>query len=73
MTGRRARWAAMLGVAAAVAALLAATGWLAPGPSHRPAAQDPAGCTILQAENERDGAPTTLRLLSLPGGTHENA
>ena len=68
MTGRRARWAAMLGVAAAVSALLAATGWLAPASSHRPAAQDPAACTVLQAENERDGAPTTLRLLSLPGG-----
>jgi hypothetical protein len=59
----------MLGVAAAVSALLAATGWLAPASSHRPAAQDPAACTVLQAENERDGAPTTLRLLSLPGGT----
>jgi hypothetical protein len=68
LTGRRARWAAMLGVAAAVAALLAATGWLAPTSSKRPAAQDPDGCTILQAENERDGAPTTLRLLSLPDG-----
>ncbi|WIY02902.1 hypothetical protein QRX60_03220 [Amycolatopsis mongoliensis] len=68
MTGGRARWAAMLGVAAAVSALLAATGWLAPGPSRGPAAQDPASCTILQAENERDGAPTTLRLLSLPDG-----
>lgn len=70
MTGRRARWAAMLGVAAAVAALLAATGWLAPTSSRSPAAApDPDGCTILQAENERDGAPTTLRLLSLPDGT----
>ncbi|MEU0797698.1 hypothetical protein ABZ342_47180 [Amycolatopsis sp. NPDC005961] len=70
MTGGRARWAAMLGVAAAVSALLAATGWLAPAsPRYRdPAAQDPGVCTILQAENERDGAPTTLRLLSLPGG-----
>ncbi|GAB3160415.1 hypothetical protein GCM10027258_75620 [Amycolatopsis stemonae] len=68
MTGSRARWAAMLGVAAAVSALLAATGWLAPASSTRPAAQDPDACTILQAENERDGAPTTLRLLSLPGG-----
>jgi hypothetical protein len=69
LTGRRARWAAMLGVAAAVSALLAATGWLSPAPSKRPAAQDPAACTILQAENERAGAPTTLRLLALPGGT----
>ncbi len=69
MTGRRAHWAAALGVAAAVSALLAATGWLASGPSRRPAAQDPDACTILQAENERDGAPTTLRLLSLPDGT----
>ncbi|WP_329051058.1 hypothetical protein OG738_03180 [Amycolatopsis sp. NBC_01488] len=69
MTGTKARWAAMLGVAAAVSALLAATGWLAPASSRRPAAQYPDGCTILQAENERDGAPTTLRLLSLPDGT----
>ncbi|MGW5717290.1 DUF6923 family protein [Amycolatopsis sp. NPDC003865] len=71
MTGARARWAAMLGVAAAVSAVLAATGWLAPPSSsaRRPAAQDPAACTVLQAENERDGAPTTLRLLSLPDGT----
>ncbi|SFW91968.1 hypothetical protein SAMN04489730_8290 [Amycolatopsis australiensis] len=61
----------MLGVAAAVSALLAATGWLAPAAPRRPAAQDPAGCTILQAENERPGAPTTLRLLSLPGGVTE--
>ncbi|MFJ7218573.1 DUF6923 family protein [Amycolatopsis sp. NPDC098790] len=67
MTGTRARWAAMLGAAAAVSAVLAATGWLAP--SRQPAAQEPRGCTILQAENERDGAPTTLRLLSLPDGT----
>ncbi len=56
----------MLGVAAAVSALLAATGWLAP--SRQPAAQAPDRCTILQAENERGGAPTTLRLLELPGG-----
>ncbi|RSD26025.1 DUF6923 family protein [Amycolatopsis eburnea] len=66
MTGARARWAAMLGVATAVSALLAATGWLAP--SRQPAAQAPDRCTILQAENERAGAPTTLRLLELPGG-----
>ncbi|WP_290063117.1 DUF6923 family protein, partial [Amycolatopsis solani] len=66
MTGTRARWAAMLGVAAAVSALLAATGWLAP--SRPPAAQAPDRCTILQAENERGGAPTTLRLLDMPGG-----
>ncbi|UOX85797.1 hypothetical protein MUY14_28955 [Amycolatopsis sp. FBCC-B4732] len=66
MTGTRARWAAMLGVAAAVSALLAATGWLTP--SRQPAAQAPDRCTILQAENERSGAPTTLRLLDLPGG-----
>src|SRR5689334_23254219 len=68
LTGTRARWAAMLGAAAAVSAVLAATGWLAPS-RHPAAAQEPSGCTILQAENERDGAPTTLRLLSLPGGT----
>jgi hypothetical protein len=68
LTGRRARWAAMLGVAAAVSAVLAATGWLAPASSRRPAAQAQETCTILQAENERDGAPTTLRLLSLPDG-----
>ncbi len=58
----------MLGVAAAVSALLAATGWLAP-PSANPPAKAPDGCTILQAENEREGAPTTLRLLALPAGT----
>ncbi|MEV6647604.1 hypothetical protein [Amycolatopsis sp. NPDC051371] len=69
MTGRRARWAAMLGVAAAVSAVLAATGWLAPASTRHPAAAPaPDGCTILQAENERYGAPTTLRLLSLPDG-----
>ncbi|WP_326955553.1 DUF6923 family protein [Amycolatopsis sp. NBC_01286] len=68
MTGGRARWAAMLGVAAVVSALLAATGWLAPSSPKRPAAPAPNGCTILQAENERSGAPTTLRLLSLPDG-----
>ncbi|MEV6826148.1 hypothetical protein [Amycolatopsis sp. NPDC051102] len=68
MTGAPVRWAAMLGVAAAVSALLAATGWLAPPSARRPA-RAPDGCTILQAENEREGAPTTLRLLSLPGGT----
>jgi hypothetical protein len=68
LTGTRARWAAMLGVAAAVSGLLAATGWLAPASSKRPAAQDQDTCTILQAENEHDGAPTTLRLLSLPDG-----
>ncbi|MEA5364540.1 hypothetical protein VA596_33770 [Amycolatopsis sp., V23-08] len=68
MTGGRARWAAMLGVAAVVSALLAATGWLAPGSPKRPAAQEQNGCTILQAENVRGGAPTTLRLLSLPSG-----
>ncbi|MEV4056383.1 hypothetical protein AB0J55_34710 [Amycolatopsis sp. NPDC049688] len=67
MTGTRARWAAMLGVAAAVSALLAATGWLAPQPAGRPAAA-PDTCTILQAENVREGAPTTLRLLELPAG-----
>ncbi|KDN20165.1 DUF6923 family protein [Amycolatopsis rifamycinica] len=67
MTGTRARWAAAVGAAAAVSALLAATGWLAP-PKARPQARQPGGCTILQAENERSGAPTTLRLLSLPGG-----
>ncbi|WP_410674464.1 DUF6923 family protein [Amycolatopsis sp. cmx-4-68] len=68
MTGTRARWAAMLGVAAAVSALLAATGWLAPPSAKRPAAPASGTCTILQAENERAGAPTTLRLLALPGG-----
>lgn len=57
----------MLGAAVAVSALLAATGWLAPPSAKRPA-REPGGCTILQAENQRDGAPTTLRLLSLPGG-----
>ncbi|ADJ43335.1 hypothetical protein AMES_1512 [Amycolatopsis mediterranei S699] len=68
MTGTRIRWAAAFGVAAAVSALLAASGWLAPPASHLTVAREPAGCTILQAENERSGAPTTLRLLSLPGG-----
>ncbi len=58
----------MLGVAAAVSALLAATGWLAPPSAESPAAA-PRGCTILQAENVREGAPTTLRLLALPSGT----
>ncbi len=67
MTGTRARWAALLGVATAVSALLAATGWLAP-PSAKEQARATDGCTILQAENEHEGAPTTLRLLSLPGG-----
>jgi uncharacterized protein DUF6923 len=68
LTGSRARWAAMFGVAAAVSALLTATGRLAPSSSKQPAAQDQDACTILQAENERNGAPTTLRLLALPGG-----
>ncbi|MDQ7802651.1 hypothetical protein Q5425_02835 [Amycolatopsis sp. A133] len=68
MTGARARWAAMAGVAAAVSALLAATGWLAPPASRVRVAQEPDGCKVLQAENERPGAPTTLRLLALPGG-----
>ncbi|MFF1606668.1 DUF6923 family protein [Amycolatopsis sp. NPDC058278] len=68
MTGTRARWAAAFGVAAAVSALLAASGWLAPPVSRLAVAREPAGCTVLQAENERSGAPTTLRLLSLPGG-----
>ncbi|MEU4519414.1 hypothetical protein AB0F52_11940 [Amycolatopsis sp. NPDC024027] len=68
MTGTRLRWAAALGAAAAVSALLAASGWLAPPAAHLAVAREPAGCTILQAENERSGAPTTLRLLSLPGG-----
>ncbi|HET6707214.1 DUF6923 family protein, partial [Amycolatopsis sp.] len=61
MTGTRVRWAAALGAAAAVSALPAVTVGLA-------VAQEPGGCTVLQAENERDGAPTTLRLLTLPGG-----
>ena len=73
MTGSRVRWAALLGAAAVASAALAATGWFAPAASRqvtpRPAAQDVAGCTILQAENEHDGPPTTLRLLSLPDGT----
>ncbi|WP_410573962.1 DUF6923 family protein [Amycolatopsis sp. cmx-4-61] len=68
MTGTRARWAAMLGVAVAVSALLAATGWLAPPAAKQPT-QAPRTCTILQAENVREGAPTTLRLLALPAGT----
>ncbi len=59
----------MLGVAVAISALLAATGWLEPPSSRLTVADEPSGCTILQAENERAGAPTTLRLLSLPGGT----
>ncbi len=59
----------MLGVAAAVSALLAATGWLAPPRAKQPPPQAPGGCTILQAENVREGAPTTLRLLALPAGT----
>lgn len=58
----------MLGVAAAVSALLAATGWLAPPPARVPVARQADGCTILQAENEHSGAPTTLRLLALPSG-----
>ncbi len=37
------------------------------------AARDLAACTILQAENATRGAPTTLRLLSLPGGADETA
>ncbi|WP_086853024.1 DUF6923 family protein [Amycolatopsis kentuckyensis] len=68
MTGARTRWAAAFGVAAAVSALLAATGWLAPPATHLAVSREPGGCTVLQAENERSGAPTTLRLLSLPGG-----
>jgi hypothetical protein len=68
LTGTRLRWAAALGAAAAVSALLVASGWLAPPAARLAVAREPAGCTILQAENERSGAPTTLRLLSLPGG-----
>ncbi|SEC01347.1 hypothetical protein SAMN04489727_2238 [Amycolatopsis tolypomycina] len=68
MTGTRFRGAAVIGAAAAVAALLAASGWLAPPAARLAVAQAPGGCTVLQAENERGGAPTTLRLLSLPGG-----
>ncbi|GHG10238.1 MULTISPECIES: DUF6923 family protein [Amycolatopsis] len=68
MTGTRTRWAAAFGVAAAVSALLAASGWLTPPAAHLAVARPPGGCTILQAENERTGAPTTLRRLSLPGG-----
>ncbi|OXM64516.1 DUF6923 family protein [Amycolatopsis vastitatis] len=68
MTRARARWAAMFGVAAAVSALLAATGWLAPPASRTAGARQPDSCTVLQAETERDHAPTTLRLLSLPSG-----
>jgi hypothetical protein len=68
LTGTRIRWAAAFGAAAAVSALLAATGWLAPPATHLAVAREPGGCTVLQAENERDGAPTTLRLLVLPGG-----
>ena len=73
MTGTRVRWAALLGAAAVASAALAATGWFAPPASRqvtpRPAAEDADGCTILQAENDHDGPPTTLRLLSLPDGT----
>ncbi|WP_206796809.1 hypothetical protein [Amycolatopsis sp. MtRt-6] len=61
MTGTRLRWAAVAGAAVAVSALPAVTGGLAE-------AREPGGCTVLQAENEREGAPTTLRLLTLPGG-----
>ncbi|MDX3194022.1 hypothetical protein PV458_36990 [Streptomyces sp. MN03-5084-2B] len=68
MTGTRVRWAAAFGVAAAVSALLAATGWLAPPAPRLAGAREPGGCTILQAENDHGGAPTTLRWLSLPGG-----
>jgi hypothetical protein len=68
LIGTRVRWAAVLGVAAAVSALLAATGWLAPPAARLEVAEEPAGCTILQAENVHPGAPTTLRLLALPGG-----
>ncbi|WP_410641776.1 DUF6923 family protein [Amycolatopsis sp. lyj-346] len=68
MTGTRIRWAAAFGVAAAVSVLLAATGWLAPPAPRLAVAREPGGCTVLQAENQRSGAPTTLRLLSLPGG-----
>src|SRR4029450_11450809 len=65
----RTSWAAAFGAAAAVSALLAATGWLTPPATHPAVAREPGGCTVLQAENERSGAPTTLRLLSVPGGT----
>ena len=68
MTTTRVRWAAVTGAAVAASALLAATGWLAPTAARLAGAREPGGCTVLQAENERDGAPTTLRLLSLPGG-----
>jgi hypothetical protein len=57
LTGTPARWAAVFGVAAVLSV------WLPPA-----AAAQAAGCTILQAETERDGGPTTLRLLSLPDG-----
>ncbi|RSM35671.1 hypothetical protein DMA12_43485 [Amycolatopsis balhimycina DSM 5908] len=68
MTGTRARWAAVFGVAAAVSALLATTGRLESPASRTAAAQEPDSCTVLQAETERDHAPTTLRLVSLPSG-----
>ena len=58
MTGARARWAAVFGVATAVSALPAASAWLAPPAARSAAAQE-------QAETEHDHAPTTLRLASL--------
>jgi len=67
---KRTRWA-VFAAAASVAGILAATGWLAPAAAHRRVAQ--AGdCTVLRVENERAGAPSTLRRVSLPSGETES-
>ncbi|HKN52958.1 MAG TPA: hypothetical protein VJX66_10675 [Amycolatopsis sp.] len=68
MSSGRIRWA-ILAAAAAVAGLLAATGWLAPGYSG---AAQPGGCTVLQVETEHEEGPTTLRRLEIPSGTTES-
>ena len=67
---KRTRWA-VFAAAAAVAGILAATGWLAPAAVHRRVAQ-PGGCTVLRVENEQVGAPSTLRRVSLPSGEIES-
>lgn len=67
---KRTRWA-VFGAAAAVAGILAATGWLAPAAAHRRVAQ-PGDCTVLRVENESVGAPSTLRRVSLPSGETES-
>ncbi|MFD9965612.1 DUF6923 family protein [Amycolatopsis sp. NPDC058986] len=64
----RAQWVA-LAAAVAVAGLLAMTGALAPPESTAGA---PAECVVLQAENEHEGAPSTLRRLALPSGATES-